>query len=179
MAKPGPKRQSAQIIRMRGNRSKLSDKEIEQREAAEVKPHPAAPSRPTDLSPLERECWDLHAPELEHLGLLTVLDGASFRLLVCQPYELAAISLEEMRARTKTGAIDRRRKNRQVVVDDEAHGGKKRHPAFLTWKQSVDLYRAGCHEFGLTPASRVDLRPGAPVGAEPDDEDDDNAFFGS
>lgn len=177
MAKPGPKKMPANVIRMRGNRSELSEKELAERE--EIKPEPISTRAPKDLTPLERECWELHAPELERLSLLTVLDQASFRLLVCGPYEMAKTSLQALRPRTARGAVDRRKKGYEVVVPDPHHGGLRRHPAFLTWRQSIDAYRAGCALFGLTPADRVGLRPAAPIGAPVDDEDDDEAFFGT
>lgn len=164
---------------MRGNRSKLSKKELAEREASEVSPHPVAPKKPADLSADEAECWDLHAGELDRLGLLTVLDGVSFRLLVCEPYAMAKAARVSMRPTKADGTPDQRRKNAvQVVIPDPDHGGLRRHPGFLVWKQAVEMYRLGCAHFGLTPSSRVGLRPGAPVGSVPDDEDDD-AFFGT
>jgi phage terminase small subunit len=176
--KPGPKPLPANVIRMTGNRSELSEAELAERE--QVKPEPRTSRAPKDLSALERECWELHAPELERLALLTVLDPVSFRLLVCQPYEMAVLSRDAMRPRKADGSIDRRKKGLEVVIADEQHGGLRRHPAFLTWRQSIESYRAGCALFGLSPADRVGLRPNAPVGAPlDDDEDDDSAFFGT
>lgn len=181
-ARPGRPAQSAKVIELRGNRSKLSKKEIAERDAAEVKPRPVSTKAPADLSPDELECWNLHASELNALGLLTVLDIASFRLLVCQPYEMAKVARASMlmQPTKKDGTPDGRRKpTLAVVAEDTAHGGGlKRHPAFLVWKQSLELYRMGCAHFGLTPSSRVGLRPGAPVGAGHDDDDDDE-FFGT
>jgi len=178
--KPGPPKQSADVIRIRGNRSKLTDAQLREREAAEVKPAPVAPRVPKDLDVYERECWDMHAPELDRLGLLTALDGASFRF-ACTSYSLARHSLDAMKPRTKSGAIDRRKKGYQVVINDPAHGGGlRRHPAFLTYRQAASDYRAWCTEFGLTPSARVSLRPAAgPMTRQAADEDDDDAFFGS
>lgn len=178
MAKPGPKKLPANVIKMRGNRSELSEAELAERE--QIKPEPAASRAPKDLSLLERQCWDLHAPELHRLGLLTTLDLATFRLLVCQPYEMAVLSRDAMRPRKGDGSPDRRKKALEVVVPDPHHGGLRRHPAFMTWRQSIDAYKAGCALFGLSPTDRVGLRPNAPVGAPvDDDEDDDEAFFGA
>lgn len=179
MARTGRPPLPSNVVRIRGNRSKLSEEQLRERERNEVKPHPVAPRAPKNLSPLERECWDQHAKELDSLGLLTVLDGASFRLQVCMPYALVFEALDSMRPRKGDGTIDRRKKGFEVVIPDPDHGGFRRHPGFLVWKQSVDQYRLGCREFGLTPSSRVGLRPGAPVGSVADDEDDDEKFFGT
>lgn len=177
--RPGPPPLPANVIKIRGNRSQLSEAELAEREASTVKPRPITARAPAGLTKLEKECWDLHAPELHNLQLLTVLDIASFRLLVCQPYEMAITALDAMRPRTKTGKVDRRKKGYEVVI--EGTEGLRRHPGFTAWRQSIESYRAGCRDFGLTPSARVGLRPGyvpAPAG-EPDDEDDDSAFFGT
>lgn len=169
----------AAVIKLHGNRSKLSEAELEERLRSEIRPNPVSPRRPSDLSPDERACWDMHAPELDRLGLLTVLDGAAFRLLVCQPYAVSMAAFREMVAKKADGTPDRRRRQITVVVPDAHHGGEKRHPAIVVWKQATDQYRSGCVQFGLTPMSRVGLRPGAaPIGTV-EDEDDDSAFFGT
>lgn len=170
----------ATIHRLRGNPSKLSAEELEERERSEVKPNPVAPRRPADLSPLERECWEQTAPELDRLGMLTVIDGGSFRLLVCQPYEMAVLARESMRPVKADGTPDRRKRSLELVIADPDHGGGlRRHPGFLIWKQAIAEYRAGCAKFGLTPSDRVGLRAGAPIGSVPDDDDNDAAFFGT
>lgn len=172
--KPGPKPAPSNVVALRGG----SQADVDRRAAEEVKPHPVSPKRPGDLSPLERECWDQHAPELDRLGLLTVIDAAAFRM-ACQAYALAIAAWQSMRERKADGSIDNRKKSIEVVTPDTAHGGLRRHPGFLVWKQAQDAYRAWCSEFGLTPSSRVGLRPGAPIGSAADDDDDDEAFFGS
>lgn len=176
----GRRPQPAKIHRLRGNPSKLSEDELERREREEVKPHPIAPRRPADLSPLERECWDMHAAELDRLGLFTVLDGASFRLLVCMPYAAARAAWLSMMPAKADGSPDRRRKSIEVVTPDRTHAGAlRRHPGFLSWAKAIEEYRAGCRDFGLTPQARVGLRAGAPIGSVPDDDDSDEAFFGT
>lgn len=178
--KTGRRPEPATIHRLRGNPSGLSEEELQRREASEVKPHPIAPTAPRDLSHLERECWEMHAAELDRLGLLTLLDGASFRLLVCQPFEMAILARDSMRPRKKDGTPDLRKRALDLIIADPDHGGGlRRHPGFLVWKQAVAEYRAGCRDFGLTPMSRVGLRAGAPIGSEVDDDDNDSAFFGT
>jgi len=180
--KPGPPRHSAEVIRLHGNRAKLSKAELEEREAAEVKAEPVRDvDPPKDLSPHARDCWRLHAPELERLGLLTRLDVGSFRL-ACECYAMAISSLEAMRYKRSDGENDGRRRGYEVVVKDNAHGGMlKKHPAFSTFNMAVNTYRAWCSDFGLTPSARVSLRPGAAAGAgQGAERDDDDGFdFGT
>lgn len=163
---------------LKGNPSKLSKEEIERREAEEIKPHPVKPRPPADLAPKARECWDALSAELDRLGLLTVIDGQAFRL-ACEAYALALECLEQMRPRKADGTIDARRKTREVVVSDLHHGGQKRHPALGVYFSASREFREWCKVFGLGPSFRMALRPGAPIGTVPDDEDDDSAFFGS
>lgn len=181
--RPGPPQQSADVVVLGGNRSKLSDEQIAARRRAEASltPRPLRPKPPADLTIVERECWDLHAPELERLGLLSVLDSGAFRL-ACSAYALAMAALESMRPRKADGTPDERKKSFEVVVGDPAHGGGlKRHPGTLIFSVASKEYRGWCVEFGLTPSARVGLRPGrqAPPLGEDDGEDADDSFFGT
>lgn len=178
--KPGRVPKSADVIELTGNRSRLSKAEIDARRAAEVKARPLRTTAPSDLAPLERECWEAHAPELERLGLLTVLDSGAFRF-ACTSYMVARSAIEQMRPTKADGTPDARRKGVVVTDTDRVHGGMlKRHPAVLTYFAAVRDYRAWCVEFGLTPSSRIGLRPaaGAPAGARAEREDDDDFDFG-
>lgn len=176
--RPGPRPLPANVHRLRGNRSDLTEAELEEREELQVRP--LAPKPPKGLSPAERECWELHAHELEHLGLLTHLDTTSYRLL-CTAYALAMACLDAMRPTKADGTPDRRRTGFQVVVPDE-RGSVKKHPAFTEWQQATATYLRLCIEFGMTPSARVGLRPAAwSGGTVPDDDsdEDDSAFFGT
>lgn len=179
---PGPPRLPADVIELRGNRSKLSETELEERRAQEVKARPLRPEAPKDLSPHARECWRTLAPELEKLGLLSVLDGPGFRL-ACETYALALYALEELRAKKADGTPDRRARRPSLLDEDRAHGGMtKKNPAFAIYAQASREFRAWCVEFGLSPSARVSLRPGAhgaPSEGAESGEDDDAAFFGS
>lgn len=179
--RPGPVPHSADVILLGGNRSKLSAEEIEARRAREVKARPLHLDPPKSLSPFAKECWEAHAPELEALGLLTVLDRGSFEL-ACEAYALARYALEEMRPRRADGQADSRTNRREVLDVDKGHAGNlRKHPAFAVYNMAQNAYRGWAAEFGLTPSSRVALRPGASggsVGGEGDHVDDD-AFFGT
>ena len=119
------------------------------------------------------------APELEALGLLSVLDGPGFRL-ACETYALALYALEEMRAKKADETVDARKKSLAVLEVDRVHGGQRRKtPAFAVYAQASREFRAWCVEFGLTPSARVSLRPGAHGAPEGSGREDDDAFFGT
>lgn len=181
--KSGPAPESADVIELKGNRGHLSKEQIAERRAQEIKPRPLrASTPPADLSLYARECWDLHAPELDALGLVTLLDRGSLRL-ACETYAVARSALDDLKPRKADGTVDRRKKSLVVTVKDENHGGIKRHPALIVLAQFGGEYRRWCAEFGLTPSARISIRPAA--GARPsgevsrDDDDDDSAFFGT
>lgn len=181
-SKPGPPRQSADVIELHGNASKLSKDEIEKRRAEEVR---AAPLRglkpPDDLRGSARACWKLHAPELERLGLLSKLDVGTFRL-ACEAYGMAVDAVAAMRPRKSDGTPDKRRADLELVIVDTAHGNRlAKHPAFSIFNMAANTYRSYCIELGLSPSSRVSLRPGTigktgPDSASDADHDDDFDF---
>lgn len=174
MGRRGPKPKPPAVLRMVSGNDRLAD----ERDRSTPKPHPVAPRPPAGLSHYARECWRMHAPELERLGLLTVLDGASFRL-ACESYSIALAALDAMRPKKADGTPDRRKKYHEVIYADPRHQGSlRRHPALLVYGPAVADYRAWASRFGLTPSDRVGLRPGAPIGVEQEDDDDDADFFG-
>lgn len=178
---PGPMRTPANVVKLRGNPSKLSAEELEERASEEIPARPMRPAPPAELLPYARECWDRLVPELDHLGLLTALDRESLTM-ACNTYALALYALDEMRARKADGSIDKRTR-RPVVTDvDRVHGGMlKKHPASAIFFQAQREFRSWCVEFGLSPSARASLRPaaGRPVAGGPATDDDDDAFFGT
>jgi P27 family predicted phage terminase small subunit len=165
------------VIELHGNRSQLTKAELAQRRADEVKARPLAPRAPASLSKPAREIWLEHAPELERLGLLTMLDAMSFRL-ICEVAAVAVQALEDMRPRKADGSIDRRRKGLEVTVPDRKYGGVKRHPSLGAFFQASKEYRAWCVEFGLSPSARVSLRRPARVPAGEHGDDDLEELLG-
>lgn len=167
-----------------GNPSKLPKAELEARRAEEaaVKARPIRPKKPGHLSKFASEAWDDLTPELERLGLLTLLDSASFYFAV-ESYALARTALEELRPRKADGTLDRRAKGLVVTEVDRVHGGMlKKHPAVAVYLQASGDFRRWCSAFGLTPSDRLALRPARPgpgsAGGGSDDGDDVGAFLG-
>lgn len=165
---------------MTGNRAEMSEAELEAREAEEIQVRPLKAQAPADLSPHARDCWKRLAPELDRLGMLTMLDVESFRL-ACETYALALYSLEEMRPKRADGEVDKRKKGYEVLQQDRVHGGQlKRHAAFANFMQAQTAFNRWTIDFGLSPSARASLRPGAvgPSGHSAEAEDDDD-FFGT
>jgi P27 family predicted phage terminase small subunit len=169
---PGPRPKSADVIDLDGNRSHLSAEEIARRRDSTPKPRPIrAADPPEGLSVFARECWLLHAPELDALGMLSVLDRGAFRL-ACESYAVARSALARMT--TDDGELE-------VLMRDHVHGGEKRHPAYLVYDSAQRAYLRWTVEFGLTPSARIGIRPGAdrPTSDEDAPGDDERAFFGA
>lgn len=180
--KPGPPALPANVLRMRGNRSQLTEAELEEREEQEIKARPLAAEAPKDLSKYGREAWARLVPELQHLGLVTVLDLESLRM-ACETYAIAREALDQLRPRKADGSADARSRSLEVLQVDGVHGGQlKRHSGVMVYLQAQAAWVKWCTEFGLSPAARASLRPGAarPGGAEgAERDDDDGAFFGT
>jgi P27 family predicted phage terminase small subunit len=105
----------------------------------EPKPKPIAPKCPSWLDKEAKREWKRVAPELERLGLLTVVDGAALAAY-CQAYSRwkqaeEIIKREGMTFTTETGYL-------------------MPHPAVKIAEKSMQLIKAFCAEFGLTPSSR-------------------------
>lgn len=185
--KPGPPKLDAAVIELRGNRSKLTEEELAARreEEAKLKPKPLRPTKPAWLSKYAAECWDLHAPELERMALLTKLDAGAFAL-ACESFALARTALEELRPRRADGEVDQRKKGLTTTEVDRVHGGMlKRHPAAALYLQASGDYRRWCDQFGLTPSARLGLRPArssgssaSTTGGAGDDGDGSAEFLG-
>ena len=166
----------ANVHRFHKNPSHLSKADLAARE--EIRPRLVANTPPPGLTRDELACWKLYAPELGHLGLLTVLDRHTFWLTVCVPYGILLEARRQLRPKRKDGQPDGRRQGLVLVVDDPIHGGQRRNPAFLIARQALADFRAGCRLFGLDPLDRLSSLRQA-VSPIVEDEDEDDEFFGS
>jgi P27 family predicted phage terminase small subunit len=118
------------------------------------KPTPVAPSRPAGLKGEAKREWCRIVPELERLGLLTVIDRAALAGY-CQAWA-RAVAAEKVLAE-------------KGQVKETPNGYLQQRPevsiAFKAWQ----LVRAFAAEFGLTPSARSRLSVQKP---EDDPEDD-------
>jgi P27 family predicted phage terminase small subunit len=127
----------------------------------EPKPTPLAPKRPSWLVGEARREWERIAPELEKLGLLTVVDGAALAAY-CQAYATMVQAEKELRAHF--------RKHKKLTVTYVNKFGAENevpHPAIKIARDAAATMKSFLTEFGLTPASRVRLA--MPRQEEPDD----------
>jgi len=146
MGARGPAAQPTKLRLLRGNPGKRPVNE------AEPQPRAVAPEPPAFLKREALEQWRYIAPELERLGLLTIVDGAALAAY-CQAYQRW---IQAERNVNKNGLV---------------LGGGTRYaqpnPAVGIAQKSMQLLRAFAAEFGLTPASRSRIS----VSKKPEAED--------
>lgn len=123
----------------------------------EPKPKPVAPKCPAWLDKEAKREWKRVAPELEKLGLLTVVDGSALAAY-CQAY-----------ARWRQAEEMIRREGLTITTET---GYVMPHPAVKIAEKSMQLIRGFCNEFGLTPSSRAKM-------TVPEVDDDAEDFFGT
>ncbi len=119
-----------------------------------AKPRPVRPSCPSWLASEAKAEWQRLAPELERLGLLTILDRAAFACY-CQSY-----------AHWVQAQADLREHGTMYVT---ASGRVRERPEVAIAESSLKLMRAFAVEFGLTPNSRSRFSLPEPL-TEEDDE---------
>lgn len=106
---------------------------------SEPKPRPVPPKRPAWLTGEGRREWERVVPELSRLGLLTIVDGAALAGY-CQSW---ADYVETTRFLKKRGR-----------TFETPNGYVQQRPEVSIAQKSLQLVRAFCAEFGLTPSSR-------------------------
>jgi P27 family predicted phage terminase small subunit len=104
-------------------------------------PKSLRPDRPSWLDDVARAEWDRVVPELERLGLLTVLDGAALASY-CAAYSAMVKAFEGLAA---SGVVNLGR-----VGDTES-------PYLRAAKTAFAMVRAGIQSFGLSPSDRCRL----------------------
>jgi len=121
---------------LNGNPSKL---DLEEKIRTEPKPLQIAPECPEELSCNAKKIWNRFYPELEILGLLTIIDEMAFAGL-CQNY---AIYLETEKFLEENGRVIKTRS-----------GAIKARPEVAISNNALNFVKAFASEFGLTPSSR-------------------------
>lgn len=119
---------------------------------SEPKPKPIAPARPRWLLPEARREWQRIVPELERLGLLTLVDRAALAAY-CQAW---ARFVQADAKITEEGP-----------VTVSLSGYRQPNPYVAIARQNTQIVRQFCGEFGLTPSSRGRMTvPGSADDAE-------------
>ena len=122
----------------------------------EPKPKPIPPDCPAWIKPEGKKLWKQLMPELERLGLMTIVDGGAFAA-ACQSWA------------EYVGYLRVLKKNGETYEYTNKFGATNimPRPEVAMKDRALANYRAFCAEFGLTPASRVRL------GTKPVAEDED------
>lgn len=116
--------------------------------ANEPMPAPGIPRCPKSLDRDGKRAWDAVVPELQKLGLLTIIDGA-----VLEGYA---------QAYSKAVKADRAIKKHGLIV--KTPWGLQTNPAVAVSRNEWAAVRKFAAEFGLTPSarSRINAQPPAP-----------------
>ncbi|AEE98037.1 phage terminase small subunit P27 family [Mahella australiensis] len=110
----------------------------------EPKPTPLTPDCPTWLNKDAKKLWKQLIPELEQLGLMTVIDGQAFAAL-CQSYGIWVECERFLKKNGRTYEYTNKGGAVNIVERPEVKIGNR---ALLN-------FRSLCSEFGLTPAART------------------------
>lgn len=122
--------------------------------ANEPKPQPVAPRCPIWLAPEAKREWYRVAPELERLGLLTIIDKAALAGY-CQAWA-------EWRA-----TVDYLGDPDVGYTFTTPNGYIQQRPEVAIGQKALQFVRAFCADFGLSPSSRSRMSVGK---LEPDEE---------
>lgn len=115
------------------------------------RPRPTAPTCPSWLDKEAKAEWGRVGPELERLGLLTVLDRAAFAIY-CTCWSDFMTFSEIIR--------------REGAVIEGHRGLARKHPLLPALHWAMDAVRTWSQEFGLTPLSRTRLSVTVPAEEE-------------
>jgi len=147
MAKGGSNKKSPALRIIEGNRGHRP------LNRNEPKPAPIRPTCPAWLLPEAKREWKRLAPELERLGLLTVLDRGPF---ACYCQSVAWVRRCE--------AIIAK----EGMVTEGHRGIMRKHPLLSTLNQATASMLAFGRDFGLSPVSRSRIS----MPSNPSDVDD-------
>lgn len=147
MGKRGPAKKPTKLKILEGNPGK-------KRLPNEPQPTVGTLRKPEWLRPAAAEHWDRLAPELQRLGLLTVVDEASFGQL-CQEYAVWREAEERLAAEEP----------RVMCVGEQ--GYMQTSPWETIRRNARADYIAIAKQFGMTPASRADVTTAEVAKADP------------
>ena len=148
MGRRGPTPKSPHLKALEGNPGKRPLK------GNNAKPRSVAPDCPDWLAAEAKAEWKRLAPEMERLGLLTILDRAAFSCY-CQSF-----------ARWVQAQAILREHGTMYVT---ASGRMRERPEVAMAGSSLKLMRAFAVEFGLTPSSRSRFSLPGPLTQEDDE----------
>lgn len=147
MGKRGPSPKPTNLKLLNGNPGKrpLPENEPKPRPVVEM------PKPPTWMNTNGKKMWKRLAPELERLGLITVIDIESFTA-ACQSY---GTWVECERYLKKHG-------HTYEYINKFGAVNEVERPEVKIGRKALDHFRSFMSEFGLSPASRTRIQVSAP-----------------
>ncbi len=142
MGKRGPQPKPTQLRLLHGDRKDRIN-------TAEPVPRQALPQCPGDVSPAVREVWDYTLAELSAMRLVSAADRDSL-LCYC---EAVVVHRNACAVLAKTTVL-----GETTVLVEGKMGGLVRNPALQIQRDSAAVIRGFAQEFGLTPASRSQIK---------------------
>lgn len=120
----------------------------------EPKPTPISPECPKWLDREAKNLWKQLVPELERLGLITVIDGEAFAA-ACQSYATWVRCQKFFKKKNPDT------KKPYGMTFTTPNGYIQQRPEVTIGNKALADFRAFCTEFGLTPASRtrINIKP--------------------
>lgn len=153
MGRRGPPPKPTALNELQGNPGKRAKND------REPKPTAGRPTMPSWLPKEAKAEWKRLVPELEKVGLLTVVDRTALAAYCLAHHELVdATRTLEAEGRIVSEAIVGRKKKDGVQVDEVVGHKKKQHPAVKLQRDAFTRVKQFLAEFGLTPASRARLK---------------------
>lgn len=119
----------------------------------EPKPAPTVkmPNPPAWMNTYGKKAWKRLAPELQRLGLLTVVDIETFSA-ACQCYGVWVECEKTLKKKGRTHSYTNKAKETNTIVRPEVKIGQK----------ALDQFKSYMTEFGLSPASRTRIEVSSP-----------------
>lgn len=112
----------------------------------EPKPVPIAPKCPSWANRYGKRLWKELIPEMERLGLVTKIDGASFAAM-CHSYGVWVECEQYLKKHGRTYEYTNKAGETNMIARPEVAIGQKALAEFRRWAA----------EFGLTPAARTKI----------------------
>lgn len=151
----GRKRKPTEIKKAEGNPGKRPLNESEPKP-----PNPTSLDPPDWLNEIAKREWWALAPELERMGLLTLVDRAAMAMY-CHHYSIVQMCRAQM-GEGMTVA--------QQLLHETPNGHMQASPYNSMLNQASMLMHKYQTEFGLTPASRARVSTDPEGKADPDEE---------
>ena len=166
MAKTGPRPLPANVHRLNGNRSKLTDSKL--RDMDSILPEVSIPKAPAHLLSGAKKEWNRISVHLEKLGLVTELDMAALAAY-CQAY-----------ARWANAESQIKKLGEESLIETTPSGYKQISVLLQISNRAAEQMHKFMGEFGMSPSTRTRVTASPQLDLFSDDgkpEDKAGKFF--